>query len=106
MSNVKHPKCPMRDLAAKAKERLSKGEYSAPVAPANITPRQREIYIKLRELKKQGAEVVNPIAQLADENALKNLSHEERQRYIIQLAADYVSVRNLLENSAKQNPGA
>ncbi len=101
MSNVKHPKCAMRDLAAKAKERLSKGEYSEPLAPGNITPRQREIFLKLYELKKHGEEVLNPIAQLADEELMRSLTHEERQRYIIQLASDYVAVKGMLETSDK-----
>lgn len=98
MSNVKHPKCALRDLAVQAKARLSKGEYLAPPAPSNITPQQRDIYIKLVELKKSGEEIVNPIAQLADQERMSTLSHDEKQRYIIQLAADYVSVRNLLDN--------
>lgn len=98
MSNVKHPKCALRDLANQAKARLQKGEYLMPLAPPNITPRQRDIYIKLCELRRSGEEIVNPIEQLADEEKLKSLSHEERQRYIIQLASDYVSVRNMLDS--------
>ena len=102
MSNVKHPKCPMRDLANQAKARLAKGEYFAPAAPANITPRQREIFLKLTELKKHGEDVVDPIAQLADKKLLGSLSHDERQRYIIQLASDYVSVKNMLDSTHKK----
>ena len=101
MSNVKHPKCPVRELANQAKARLIKGEYQEPIAPSNISPRQREIFLKLLELKKHGEEVVNPIAQLADEKLLRTLSHEERQRYIIQLASDYVSVKNMLDSEHK-----
>lgn len=99
MSNVKHPKCAIRDMANQAKVRLAKGEYVKSPAPTNITPRQREIFLKLCELKKHGEEVVNPIAQLADENLMRSLSHDERQRYIIQLASDYVSVKNILDSS-------
>ena len=102
MSNVKHPKCPMRDLANQAKARLAKGEYFAPAAPSNITPRQREIFLKLTELKKHGEDVVDPIAQLADTKLLGSLPHDERQRYIIQLASDYVSVKTLLDSSKKE----
>lgn len=89
-------------MAAKAKARLTKGEYSAPIAPANITPRQREIFLKLYDLKKHGEDVVDPIAQLADQKLMRSLSHEERQRYIIQLASDYVSVRNLMDGDKRR----
>ncbi len=100
MSNIKHPKCALRDLAYQAKARLMTGEYSTPPAPGNITPEQRDIYLKLCDLKKRGEEVVNPIAQLADENKMRSLSHEERQRYIIQLASDYVCVKNIIDSSS------
>ena len=103
MSNIKHPKCAIRSLASAAKSRLSKGEYTTPAAPRNITPQQRDIYVKLCELQKRGEEVVNPIAQFADEKKMRSLSHDERQRYIIQLAADYVSMRNMLEANVKSN---
>ncbi len=99
MSNIKHPKCALRTLAAQAKDRLSKGTYQKPAAPTNITPGQREIYLRLLELKANGEEVVNPIAQLADPAKLRSLSHEDRQRYILQLSADYVSMRTLLDST-------
>lgn len=103
MSNIKHPKCPMREAALKAKARLAKGEYGEQPTPPNISPRQRDIYLKLSELKKRGEEVINPIAQLADEELMRAMPHDERQRYIIQLASDYVSVRNLLDGEDKKN---
>ena len=53
-------------------------------------------------LKRNGEEVVNPISQLADKELLNSLPHDMRQRYIIQLSADYVSVRNMLDNDTKQ----
>ena len=90
----------MRDLANQAKARLSYNDYTRPYPPVpkNATPRQREIYLKLYELKQGGQTVENPIAVFADEQKLKELSHEERQRYIIQLCADYISMRAALEN--------
>lgn len=100
MSNVKHNKCPMRDLANQAKARLLYNDYTRPYPPVprNATPQQREIYIKLYELRQGGKTVENPILEFADEQKLKELSHEERQRYIIQLCADYISMRSALDN--------
>ena len=43
-----------------------------------------------------GEEIVNPIAQLADRALIERLPYEERQRYIIRLAADYAEVRREL----------
>lgn len=101
MSNVKHPKCALRSLAAEAKARLNQNSYAEPGAPKNISPQQKEIYIKLCALKRSGEEIVNPIAQLADEELLKTLPHDQRQRYIIQLSADYVCVRGMMDNDNK-----
>lgn len=106
MSNVKHPKCAIRNMANEAKSRLSSNDYSTKLyygAPKNITPQQKEIYIKLCELKASGEEVVNPILQFADKEKLASLSHEERQRYIIQLSADYVNIKNLIEKQNSNN---
>lgn len=106
MSNVKHPKCALRTLAGQAKARLSKGSYGEePSAPKNVTPRQREIYIKLCELAASGEEVTNPIALFADKQLLASLPHEEKQRYILQLCADYISMRNMLDDdNIKRQP--
>lgn len=101
MSNIKHPKCALRSLAAEAKARLNNNTYCEPSAPKNATPQQKEIYLKLYAMKKQGEEVFNPIAQLADNKKMASLSHEERQRYILQLSADYISMRNMLDASSK-----
>ena len=102
MSNVKHNKCPMRELASQAKARLSYNDYARPnpPVPKNATPQQREIYLKLYELRQGGKSVDNPVAVFADEQKLKSLPHEERQRYIIQLCADYISMRTALENKS------
>lgn len=99
MSNVKHTKSEFRKLAAEARSRLIQNAYGAPAAPKNITPQQREIYLKLTELKLRGESVVNPIMQLADAKKLATLPHDERQRYILQISADYVSMRNMLETN-------
>ncbi len=100
MSNVKHKKCPMRTLASEAKARLASGDYRRdyPPIPKNATIQQREIYMKLYELRKGGEKVDNPIAVFADENKLACLSHEEKQRYIMQLCADYISMRTALDS--------
>ncbi len=97
MSNVKHPKCALRTLAVEAKKRLSANGYCEPAAPKYVTPQQKQIYLKLVELERKGEEVVNPVVQFADKNKLNSLSHEEKQRYILQLCADYISMRSELE---------
>lgn len=100
MSNIKHNKCPMRTLAQEAKSRLASGSYNRnlPPVPKNATPQQRDIYLKLYELRKGGESVDNPIAVFADEQKLASLTHEERQRYIMQIAADYLSMRAALDS--------
>lgn len=102
MSNVKHKNCALRALAKSAKSRLSNNSYDKDElsAPKDVTPEQKAIYVKLNKLKRAGESVTNPVAQLADENILRTLSHEERQRYIIKLCADYVSVKNYMEKKS------
>ena len=103
MSNVKHKKCIMRDMAQAAKARLAVNSYkSEPPVPKNATPQQREIYIKLYEMRtKDGsANVDNPIDAFADKKKLQALSHDERQRYIMQLCSDYISMRSALDSSS------
>ncbi|MDE5601933.1 MAG: hypothetical protein K2J16_05490 [Clostridia bacterium] len=100
MSNIKHNKCPMRTLASEAKARLASGGYrrDLPPVPKNATPQQREIYLKLCELRKGGENIENPIALFADKQKLSTLTHEERQRYIMQISADYLSMRTALDS--------
>lgn len=100
MSNVKHQKCPMRDMANAAKERLLKNEYSKqPPVPKTASIQQREIFIKLFEMKMEGisTDVENPITVFADQEKLAAMSHEERQRYIMQICADYISMRTAID---------
>ena len=100
MSNIRHNKCPMRTLASEAKARLTSGGYrrDLPPVPKNATPQQREIYLKLCELRKDGENIENPIALFADKQKLSSLTHEERQRYIMQISADYLSMRSALDS--------
>lgn len=97
MSNVKHKNCIVRQLAKIAKSRLCKNDYEQEVAPTGATPEQKEIYLKLCKLQKDGETVTNPVASFADPEKLKTLSHEEKQRYILSLCADYVSVKKYLD---------
>ncbi|MEG2540413.1 MAG: hypothetical protein RSB59_01375 [Clostridia bacterium] len=101
MSNKKHKKCEIRRMANEAKDRLSKNNYKANLPlltpPKNISPSQKEIFIKLCGFVENGKTLDNPIKQLADENKLATLSHEERQRYILQLSADYVSMKRAID---------
>ena len=101
MSNVKHPKCAIRSLASQARARLVSNAYSLPAAPRTATPQQQEIYLKLCEYRAQGVAILNPIQQFADEKKLQTLSHDERQRYILQISADYISMRNLLDERSR-----
>lgn len=95
----------IKGLAARAKKRLESGEYSKRdlilEPPKTLTPSEREMYSRLRELYERGEEVVNPVGQLADKEKLDTLPHDERQRYIISLCADYAAMkRELLERLA------
>ena len=74
----------MRTLAKSAKSRLGQGTYDKDEinAPKSVTPNQKELYVKLLKLKRDGKDVSNPIAEFADNEKLTKLSHEERQRYI------------------------
>jgi len=100
MGNVKHTKTQIRELAAKAKARLlNKPSMDAmPPFPKTATPEQREIFIKLYKMKKGGENVDNPISVLADPKKMTELSGEEKQRYIIQLAADYTAMKRLIDD--------
>ncbi|MEG1663531.1 MAG: hypothetical protein RR338_06040 [Clostridia bacterium] len=100
MSNTTHPKCEIRSQAKEAKKRLQGNKYdpclTVALPPKGITPSQKSVYLKLRQLLEDGEEIVNPIQQLADEEVLKTLSHDERQRYIFQLSSDYITMRSEL----------
>lgn len=100
MSNVSHPRCPIRNLADDAKKRLQSNTYNKFAAhlmpPKDVTPSQKQIYVKLQELYEAGEEIVNPIQQLADQKLLDTLPHDERQRYIFQLSSDYVAMKKEL----------
>lgn len=99
MANTRHPKCAIRDMANEAKRRLQSNAYKngAVGAPQGVSLSQRQIYIRLKELLDAGEEIVNPIQQLADKELMNGLSHEERQRYVFQLAADYLAMKKALD---------
>ena len=84
-------------MANEAKTRLSSNKYSEKSVPKNITAEQKEIYFKLQQIKKDGIELTNPVAQLGDQKILASLSHEEKQRYIIKLCEDYIKVKSIIE---------
>lgn len=90
---------PLKTLAYTAKMRLAKNSYTPdlPKPPKNATPRQKEIYVKLCELKRDGKDVENPIQCFGDAQTLATLTVEERQRYIIQICADYISMKSLID---------
>ncbi len=103
MSNVKHKNCMVRQLAKSAKARLCKNDYEGECgAPSSATPEQKAIYLKLVKLQKDGQSVVNPVASFADQEKMQTLSHEEKQRYILSLCADYISVKKYMDDRARK----
>lgn len=92
-------------MAVEAKKRLARNEYTVSNGvlspPKNVTPRQKDIYIRLLQMRESGEDVVNPIQQFADDKLLNSLQHDERQRYIIQISSDYLKMKNLLEHDLK-----
>lgn len=98
MANVRHPDCAIRSLAHAAKRRLCEGAYDRESSyPAGASPAQKRIYIRLKQLMDDGEELVNPLRQLADDELMAKLSHDEKQRYLFQLAADYLAMKKELE---------
>ncbi len=97
--NIKHPDNELRSRAKDAKRRLANNLYNRDEisAPKDITPQQRAIYLKLLNLKREGEQNINPIEQFADKQMLSNLSYEDRQRYIMQLCADYIAIKNKVD---------
>lgn len=103
MSNVKHKNCALRELAKSAKSRLCDNRYdSEKSVPKGATPEQKAIFLKLCQMQKEGETVVNPVACFADQEKMKTLSHEDRQRYILTVCADYVSMKHFVENKARK----
>lgn len=103
MSNVKHKNCAMRQLAKSAKATLCKNDYESECsAPLGATPEQKEIYFKLCKLKKDGESVVNPVTSFADPEKMKTLSHDEKQRYILSVCADYVSMKKYIDEKERK----
>lgn len=103
MSNIKHEQCPIRNLAKTAKSRLAKNCYDQDeiTAPKNLTPQQKEIYLKLIKLARNGEEVSDPISKFADEKKLCSLSREERQRYVLSLCADYIQIKQYIAQKSQ-----
>ena len=101
MANVRHPECAIRSLAKQAKLRLRDGARS--YGDRTFFPQGA---IRLKELSERGEEVVNPIRQLADAELLSGLSHDEKQRYVFQLAADYIAMKRELDNRTASYPHA
>lgn len=97
--NVKHPENELRKRAKDAKRRLKCNDYNKDEinAPQNATPQQKKIFLKLLSLKRSGEENINPVSQFADINVLKSLPYEEKQRYIMQICADYISMKNQID---------
>lgn len=100
MSNTKHKDCTIRNMAKSAKKRLGANDYSCQIAPKNATVEQKSMCEKIIALKNVGEEIVNPVAQLADKDLLNSLSHEERQRYILKLCADYIAVKKFFDEKS------
>ena len=75
-------------------------------APKSVTPNQKELYVKLLKLKRDGKDVSNPIAEFADNEKLTKLSHEERQRYILNLCADYMLAKRLVDEKLERDQQA
>lgn len=102
MSNIKHNQCAMRSLAKEAKSRLANNNYDPDEinAPKNLTPQQKEIYLKLVKLSRTGEDISDPISQFADAEKLRTLPHEERQRYVLSLCADYVQIKNYISQKS------
>lgn len=103
MSNVKHSKCAMRDMAKSAKARLASKNYDQDEigAPKNLTPQQRDIYLKLVKLTREGEDVIDPIAKFADSEKIRSLNHEERQRYVLSLCADYIQIKGYIRQKSQ-----
>ncbi|NLZ25005.1 MAG: hypothetical protein GX891_00895 [Clostridiales bacterium] len=99
MSNVKHPKCKIRVLAAEAKARLVANNYKSRLnvhsqgRPVSLSPAEVEVYKKMRAILEKGEEIINPIAQLCDKAKLDSLDPIERQRYILELSNAYLSLK-------------
>lgn len=100
MSVCKQKSSNLRRIAGDAKKRLTACEYSALgsalAPPKTLSPSQKIIYLKLRDLYEKGEEIDNPVSQLADRKLLEALPHDERQRYIFSLCADYVEMKREL----------
>lgn len=108
MSNVPHPKCAIRSLAVEARKRLIEDDYYPSVLEPSksFSPSEREVFLKLRDLYERGEDVTNPVEQLADKKYMESLPHDERQRYVINLCANYVDMKRELLSRLASNPTA
>lgn len=100
MKNIARNETSIKNIAHDAKKRLTLRGYSTYPRelepPSTLTPMQKSLYLKLRDMISKGEEVVNPIGQLADRKLLESLPYIERQRYIFSLCSDYLTVREIL----------
>ena len=98
-------------LAQKAKKRLSTAgqnyldvtnnkttlAYLSPTSYAIVASRQRieedPLYDKVVRLLEKG-DVLNPLAELTDYNVFNNLTSEEKEKYIIDIAKRYNKIKD------------
>ncbi len=103
MSNVKHPDCPIRQLAQEAKRRMKLNDYvnygalDKSDAKSSLTPMETQVYKKMKELLDNGVEVENPILQLSDKDYMKSLPPQDRQRYILEVSNAYLSLKSKMQ---------
>lgn len=78
---------------------FAKTTTSKKLRPREQRPNKKKYISNFANCKKT---VTNPVASFADPEKLKTLSHEEKQRYILSLCADYVSVKKYLDEKARK----
>lgn len=45
---------------------------------------------------------MNPVTSFADPEKMKTLSHDEKQRYILSVCADYVSMKKYIDEKERK----
>ena len=102
----------LKRLAQQAKERLSCGGYKQPqkygskfkiyeggiVADYKLVilsdTEDEKLYEQVCSMLDENIDVLNPIGQIVDKAKIKNMSQQEKDRYIINLTDKYLQLKN------------
>ena len=88
----------LKNFAQKAKRRLVGKENKVTAKIKVISNEDSEFKSKVEYLLSQNDVISNPVQYLIDDKVLKNMTEDQRERYLLSTLDKYNALRNELEN--------